>query len=172
MSATIQWVLFGFCGFRSDTLPTRDEIREFYRYVNSLHVDQQLMKKIQQLQEHIVQQRIQAQQQMSQAMSQMARDQQQSFERRNAIMQDLSDHRDRVFQEMRASREAADDRRMRQTHEAIMGVNTYVRTDGSTVEADVRHDRVFQHENDPDLLIGANQSADVPIDWVELHKLM
>ena len=172
MTATIQWVLFGFCGFASDTLPTRDEIRDFYRHVNSLRVDQQLTAQIQQIQEQIVQQKIRTQQQMSQAMQQMARDQQQSFERRNAIMQDLSDHRDRVYQEMRASREAADDRRMRQTHEAIMGVDTYVRTDGSTVEVDVRHDRVFQRENDPELLIGASRGADVPIDWVELHKLV
>ena len=53
-----------------------------------------------------------------------------------------------------------------------MGVNTYTRTDGTTVEADVRYDRVFQHENDPNLLLGAPNTADVPFNWTELERLL
>ena len=52
-----------------------------------------------------------------------------------------------------------------------MGVNTYTRTDGTNIEADVRFDRVFQRENDPTQLIGAPNTADVPFGWTELEKL-
>ena len=115
--------------------------------------------------------KMQDEQQAANIMGQMVRDQQRSFDRRNAIMQDLNNHRDNLFQQRMAADNAAFDRRSRLQHEAIMGVNTYTRTDGTTVEADVRFDRVFQRDHDPTQLIGAPNTADVPFGWTELEKL-
>ncbi len=170
-TGTIVWLIPFLAGFQSDSLPSRAQIVDFYRFVNSLKLAPETEKQIAQLREQLMLRKMQDEQQAANIMSQMVQDQQRSFDRRSAIMRDLSDHRDAMFQQRLAADNAAFDRRSRLQHEAIMGVNTYTRTDGTEVEADVRFDRVFQRENDPTQLIGAPVTADVPFGWTELEKM-
>lgn len=167
----IRWCLFQFGGFLSDTCPTIDEIRNFYRFLNSLKVAPECQQQLDALSQQIAMQQMQIQQQTANIMGQMVRDQQASFDRRSQIMKETADYRDQLFQQRLASDNAAFDRRVRQNHEMIMGVNTFMGTDGRPVEADVRYDRVFQKDNDPTQLLGAGITADVPFGWTELDQL-
>ena len=170
-TAMIVWLIPVLAGFQSDTLPTEAELRDFYRFIRSLKTAPETERLIGQVKEQLILRKMADEQQAANIMGQMVRDQQRSFDRRSAIMQDLNDHRDAIFQQRIAADNAAFDRRSRLQHEAIMGVDTYIRTDGTTVEADTRFDRVFQRDNDPTLLLGAPMTADVPFGWTELEKL-
>ncbi len=170
-SAEIVWNIYSLGCFMSDLLPTRNELRDFYRFINSLHLDSSFAQMMEQLSQQIAYNIMLDQQQAQQIMGQMISDQQRSHDRQRDIMNSLNEHRDRVSQEMYAARNADFDHRSRLQHESMMGVNSYDRTDGRRVEADVSVDRVFQHINDPDRLASAGMTADVPFDWTELEKL-
>ena len=167
----IRWSSYCFGGFLSDTMPTRDDICTFYKFLNSLRVAPAFKQQLDQLQNQLVMQEIQVQQRTTQIMGQMVRDQQASFVRQNEIMRSTADFQDQMFQQRMAAENDAFDRRTRQQHEMIMGVNTFAGTDGMNVEADARFDRVFQNNGDPTQLIGADITADVPFGWTELDKL-
>ncbi len=167
----ITWLIPAFAGFLSDSLPDKEAVCDFYKFLNSLKVAPETEQQINRLREQIMVRQMADQQQAANIMQQMVRDQQRSFDRRSEIMRDLNEHRDNLFQQRIAADNAAFDRRSRLQHESIMGVNTYTRTDGTNIEADVRFDRVFQRENDPTQLIGAPNTADVPFGWTELEKL-
>lgn len=171
-SNTITWVIFGFSGFFSEARPTRGEVRDFLMFMNSLHLTPETQQHLSQIKERLMMQHMADEQQAQQIMGHMLQDQQRSFDRRSEIMRDLNEHRENLFQQQVAADNAAFDRRSRLQHEAIMGVNTYARTDGTNVEADVRYDRVFQHENNTDLLLGAPNTADVPFGFTELERLL
>ena len=170
-SADILWNIYGFACFMSNVLPTRTELRDFYRFINSLRIDSAFGQVMAQMSQQIAYNIMLDQQQAQQIMGQMISDQQRSHDRRRDIMNSLNEHRDRVSQQMYDARNADFDRRSRLQHETIMGVNSYDRTDGRRVEIDVSVDRVFQHIYDPDRLVGAGVTADVTFDWTELQRL-
>ena len=170
-SNEIRWSIYCFGGFLSDTLPTKDDICTFYKFLNGLRIAPSFKQQLDQIQNQLINQQIQTQQQTSRIMGQMVRDQQASFERQNQIMKSTSDFQDQMFRQRMAADNDAFDRRTRQQHEMIMGVNTFAGADGTTVEADVRYDRVFQNDGNPTQLIGAGFTADVPFGWTELDKL-
>ncbi|MBR2806001.1 MAG: hypothetical protein IKE18_04390 [Oscillospiraceae bacterium] len=68
--------------------------------------------------------------------------------------------------------ESLDDRIQRGRHEATMGVETYEREDGSTVEFDNRAERVFESNLDNTDHFGTHNYFDdyVPDGWHELNK--
>ncbi|MBR0386098.1 MAG: hypothetical protein IJI05_06105, partial [Erysipelotrichaceae bacterium] len=70
------------------------------------------------------------------------------------------------------SGESMDDRIQRWRHESMMGVDTYDRTDGTTVEFDNRADRVFENNLDSNQQFGTHNYFDdyVPDGWHELKK--
>jgi len=170
-SNSITWLIPVFAGYQTDTVPDKAALRDFFRFLNSLKTAPETEQQIGQLREQLMMQRMMDEQQAANIMGQMIQDQQRSFDRRSEIMRDLNEHRDTVFQQRLAADNAAFDRRSRLQHESIMGVNTYTRTDGTTVEADIRYDRVFQREHDPSLLAGAPNTAEIPFGWTELDRL-
>ncbi|MBR5755076.1 MAG: hypothetical protein IKX97_04570 [Erysipelotrichaceae bacterium] len=68
--------------------------------------------------------------------------------------------------------ESTDDRIQRWRHEAMMGVDTYERNDGSTVEYSTYADRVFENNLDSTTHFGTHNYFDdyVPDGWHELNK--
>jgi hypothetical protein len=65
---------------------------------------------------------------------------------------------------------ASEDRTRQNFSEAIRGVNTYQRPDGSEVEYSVGADRVFMRNGDPQSMRSAKYGEDVPFGWTELKK--
>ena len=68
--------------------------------------------------------------------------------------------------------ESLDDRIQRQRHEAMMGVNTYEREDGTTYEHTIMDNRVFENNLDSNTHFGTeNYYGDyVPDGWTELNQ--
>ena len=70
------------------------------------------------------------------------------------------------------ARESLDDRIARWRHESMMGVNTYDREDGTSVEFSTQADRVFEQDLDPLTHVGTEHYYDdyVPDGWTELDR--
>lgn len=68
--------------------------------------------------------------------------------------------------------ETSDDRIQRMRHESIMGVETYERNDGSTVEYSNMADRVFENNLDNTVHFGTHHYYDdyIPEGWHEMKK--
>ncbi|MBR4461133.1 MAG: hypothetical protein IKS51_00910 [Erysipelotrichaceae bacterium] len=71
-----------------------------------------------------------------------------------------------------SQQESLDDRIQRMRHESMMGVETYMRSDGSEVEYSNRADRVFENNLDNTVHFGTEHYYDdyVPDGWHELKK--
>lgn len=172
ISNTIYWNIVSFGGLLSDTRPQRSDITDYLRFSHSLSVHPDLQAMIQQFQQQMVSQKMMSQQMLANSMQQAARQRQQEMDRHNAYMSGIRRDMDNIQQQMINSSNEHFDRSVRQSHEMVMGVNTYERTDGTNFEADVRYDRVFQRDNDPSLLVGtSSDSVEAPIGWTELHRL-
>lgn len=170
-TAVAEWQIISYSGFLSPTMPTEQEIEDFFRFLNTVRISDSLNARIEQVQCAIISQNMQTQQAIFNANQNMLRNQQASFERSQAAIRSLNDTRDSIMQQRIASDNARFDRSVRRNHEMIMGVNTYTRTDGVNIEVPVTADRVFQNTNDPSQIVGASAAADVPYGWTELHKL-
>lgn len=68
--------------------------------------------------------------------------------------------------------ESLDDKIQRQRHESMMGVETYERNDGTSVEFDSRADRVFESNYDSRQHFGTEHYHGdyVPDGWHEMKK--
>ena len=67
---------------------------------------------------------------------------------------------------------ASDSRISQARHEATMGVNTYVRTDGTTVEHSVVSDHVYQNQyGDTVGVSGPELDRSLFPDWTEIGRL-
>ncbi|NCB32530.1 MAG: hypothetical protein EOM64_01380 [Erysipelotrichia bacterium] len=67
-------------------------------------------------------------------------------------------------------RSEVQDRAREKFSEATRGVNSYVRSDGSTTEFSSSADRVFMKNSDPSAMHSAGWADDVPFGWSELKK--
>lgn len=172
-SSNIIWDIHHFAGFVSPSEPDDNEVRDFLSFAKSTEYHPQLLQAVEQTQQMMIINKMQANQMIMNGFQQQMRMQQQSFDRSFNAMKSVLD----MSFDMTAQRVAADnaafDRQVRMNHEAIMGVNTYQRTDGSTVEVSVSADRVFQSTNDPSTVVGVSGSGPdvVPFGWTELTKL-
>ena len=79
---------------------------------------------------------------------------------------------DMRFQTGGSQFETTDDRIQRMRHESIMGVETYERNDGSTVEYSNMADRVFENNLDNTVHFGTHHYYDdyIPEGWHEMKK--
>ena len=172
-SSEIIWKLHNFSGLETPVQPSEDEVRDFLSFTKSTEYHPQLIQMVEQTQQQMVMNQMQANQMMMNSFQQGMRMQQQGFERSFNAMKSVSD----MSFDMTAQRVAADnaafDRQVRMNHEAIMGVNTYQRTDGTNVEVSTMADRVFQSTNNPASVIGVEGAGptNVPFGWTELEKL-
>ena len=170
-SSTVIWNIVEYGGFLSDTMPDRSEICDFMRFTHSLKISPEMQNMLNNFQQQIMMQNMMAQQQMMNIMQQGAAAHQREMDRHNSIMRGIRADMDNITQQRIASQNQAFDNSARKSHEMIMGVNTYTGADGRRIEADVSIDRVFQHQNDPSIIIGASSTADIPPNFTELEKM-
>ena len=162
----------------------------FMKYVDSLEESKELISLIEQNRTQVLQyqqQKAQMESMQNQAMwnTLFAQQQQQfaSMDRiTNMIHQDLDQFHNNLNQQMaqndmrfnlgQNSGETMDDRIQRMRHESIMGVETYERSDGSTVEYSSYADRVFENNLDSTQHFGTHHYYDdyVPEGWHEMKK--
>lgn len=179
----IQWIM-------SMVTDNKDDIKIFMQFVETLKAiesfKQQVIQFKQQLSQYQIQQ-IQIKASQDQAMWNMAfANQQQQF----AAMDRLSNQLSRDMDEWRAGQnqmrqqmdsritpsntsfETSDDRIQRMRHESMMGVETYERNDGSTVEYSNMADRVFENNLDSTTHFGTHHYYDdyIPEGWHEMKK--
>lgn len=91
---------------------------------------------------------------------------------RAGLNQSMNDFDSRINTNLNSNTESSDDYIQRLHHESIMGVNTYEREDGSTVEFSTRADRVFENNLDNTTHFGTEHYYDnfVPDGWNELNR--
>lgn len=179
----IHWIM-------SMVTENKDDIKIFMQFVETLKATesfkQQVIQFKQQLSQYQIQQ-IQIKASQDQAMWNMAfANQQQQF----AAMDRLSNQLSRDMDEWRAGQnqmrqqmdsritpsntsfETSDDRIQRMRHESMMGVETYERNDGSTVEYSNMADRVFENNLDSTTHFGTHHYYDdyIPEGWHEMKK--
>ena len=91
---------------------------------------------------------------------------------RAGLNQRMNDFDSRINTNLNSNTESSDDYIQRLRHEATMGVNTYEREDGSTVEFSTRADRVFENNLENTTHFGTEHYYDnfVPDGWNELNR--
>ncbi len=168
------------------------DLSAFMEFAESIEDTEELIKYTEQLWQKNTQRQYQMalqQTQQNQAMWNMlfAQQQQQfaAMDRLSASLhQDLDSFHNNLFQQINASdlriqtgpdlsqEESWDEKIQRQRHEAMMGVDTYDREDGSTVEYSTMADRVFENNLDSTQHFGTHNYFDdyVPEGWHELKK--
>ena len=172
-SATLTWDILNFAGFISPVEPSESEVRDFLSFVRTAELHENFRQFIEQVQQVMINQKMQANKMIFNGWQQTMKVQQQCFDKSFNAMKSVSDMSFKMTQDRIASDNAAFDNSVRKQHEAIMGVNTYEKTDGSTVEFSVAADRVFQNTNDPSITVGIEGAGPgyVPFGWTELNKL-
>ncbi|MBQ6125475.1 MAG: hypothetical protein IJI77_00405 [Erysipelotrichaceae bacterium] len=125
---------------------------------------------------------MQTQQMISNAWAQQQQAWAASDRLRDSIHQDLDNFHNNLNQQMAQNDmhfqtgpsygESSDDRIQRWRHESMMGVDTYERNDGTTVEYSNYADRVFENNLDSTSHFGTHHYYDdyVPEGWHELKK--
>lgn len=172
-SAILMWKIYDFAGFISPVEPTENEVRDFLSFTKSFELHDHFKAFVEKIQQQLIMNEMQANQMLFNGMQQTLKVQQQSFDRSFNAMKSVSDMSFEMTQHRMAVDNTAFDRQVRRNHEAIMGVNTYQRADGSTIEASVMNDRVFQMTADPMTVVGVEGVGPdtVPFGWTELKKL-
>ena len=168
----------------------KKDLGTFMNFVDSVELSQELMNYVRQLsqqQNAINAQRARLEQMETQATINMLNAaQQQRFAAMDRLSASLSQDMDNFRSNLNASiaandqrfnlggstGESSDDRLQRMRHESIMGVETYERNDGSTVEYSNMADRVFENNLDSTTHFGTHHYFDdyVPEGWHELKK--
>lgn len=173
LSAQMVWEIHNFAGFISPVLPTEDEILNFLCFTKSVEIHPRMQEMIDKVRSQAIMNQIQTNQMIANGFQQSMRVQQQCFDKSFAAMKSVSDMNYEMNQHRMAVDNAHFDHMNRIRHEAIMGVNTYQRSDGSTVEFSTVADRVFEKNNDPSLTVGFEGAGPdtVPYGWTELTKL-
>lgn len=172
-SSHIIWDIHNFSGLESPTEPDEDEVRDFLSFTKSAEYHPKLIQMFEQTQQQILMNQMQTNQMIINGFQRTMQVQQQCFDKSFNSMKSVSD----MSFDMTAQRVAADnaafDKQVQMNHEAVMGVNTYQRTDGTNIEVSTMADRVFQNTNDPSTVIGVEGGGpvNVPFGWTELEKL-
>ena len=168
----------------------KQDLKVFFHFADTLRYAEGFEKQIRSFKEQLNQYQIQKAQSdamRNQAMwnTAFANQQQQfaSMDRMSEMLRnDLDSFRSGLNQQMAQNdlrfeigndpSESLDDRIQRMRHESIMGVETYQRNDGSTVEYSNNADRVFENNLDPLTHFGTSHYYDdfVPEGWHEIKK--
>ena len=169
----------------------KEDIGVFMNFVCSLKESDELKNEARKLKQQVMQyqlQKAQIETMNNQAMWNMAfANQQQQFAAMDrltaSIHQDLDNFHNNLNAQMQSNDqrfnlgqssmgESMDDRIQRMRHESIMGVETYERNDGSTVEYSGYADRVFENNLDSTSHFGTHHYYDdyIPEGWHEMKK--
>lgn len=106
------------------------------------------------------------------AVRNMQRSMSQDLDNWRASQAQMRAQSDMRFQTPGTQFESSDDRIQRMRHESMMGVETYERNDGSTVEYSNMADRVFENNLDNTVHFGTHNYYDdyIPEGWHEMKK--
>lgn len=185
--STCDWEIPYICYMISDK---KEDLKDFLVFVDTLEETKKFKKYCSDLKEQIMafqKQQAQMENMQNQAMWANAFAQQQaswaaSDRLRDSLSRDLDSWRAGLNQSMAqndmrintgsGSGESSDDYIQRLRHESIMGVETYERNDGSTVEYSNYADRVFENNLDSTQHFGTHHYFDdyVPEGWHEMKK--
>lgn len=187
MASNASWTIPSISYMVSDD---KKDLKTFMEFVDSQEYSQELINYIDQNRVEVLnyqQQKAQMEAMQNQAMWNMVfAQQQQQFaamdRMTNMIHQDLDNFHNNLNTQMAQNDmhfnlggnniESMDDRIQRMRHESIMGVETYERNDGSTVEYSSMADRVFENNLDSTTHFGTHHYYDdyVPEGWHEMKK--
>lgn len=104
------------------------------------------------------------------AQMQMAAERSASWDRRNAIIQDMNNYTSDVMHQMMDDNAASHTRVANLNSEMIRGVNTYYGSD-RVVEASTMYDHVYQYGPDPDVFAAQRGDYFTPgVDFTELNR--
>ena len=168
----------------------KEDLKTFMSFVDSLDSTKEMEAYSEQIRQQVVQyqyQQAQMETMRNQAMWNAAfAQQQQQFAAMDRLTNSLSQDLDRFHNNLNqtmaqndmrfrtgpSSVESSDDYIQRLRHESIMGVETYERNDGSTVEYSNYADRVFENNLDSTSHFGTHHYYDdyVPEGWHEMKK--
>ena len=187
MTSNASWTIPSISYMVSDD---KKDLKTFMEFVDSQEYSQELINYIDQNRVEVLnhqQQKAQMEAMQNQAMWNMVfAQQQQQFaamdRMTNMIHQNLDNFHNNLNIQMAQNDmrfnlggnniESMDDRIQRMRHESIMGVETYERNDGSTVEYSSMADRVFENNLDSTTHFGTHHYYDdyVPEGWHEMKK--
>ena len=169
---------------------SKEDLKTFMNFVDSIEMTQELKNYIECNRQNVLQiqyrkaqmETMQTQQMINNAWAQQQQAWAASDRLRDSIHQDLDNFHNSLNQQMAQNDarfqtgpsygESTDDKVQRWRHESMMGVDTYDRNDGSTVEYSTYADRVFESNLDSTSHFGTHHYYDdyVPEGWHELKK--
>lgn len=169
---------------------SKEDLKTFMNFVDSIEMTPELKNQMEQNRQQVLQyqyqkaqmETMQTQQMISNAWAQQQQAWAASDRLRDSIHQDLDNFHNNLNQQMAQNDmhfqtgpsygESSDDRIQRWRHESMMGVDTYERNDGTTVEYSNYADRVFENNLDSTSHFGTHHYYDdyVPEGWHELKK--
>lgn len=170
MADYIDWETNGIYGMIVDAPLTNENHQIFDQFVTSFTINPAIIARSQQLSQQISNQMQAQQQQTFNTWQQNHAAQQAAFDSYNKAWWDRTQSQDASRRAAYQSKMASEDRTRQNFSEAIRGVNTYQRPDGSEVEYSVGADRVFMRNGDPQSMRSAKYGEDVPFGWTELKK--
>ena len=142
-----------------------DVMKYFFAFAGSWLQDENLNQRLVQYHQQV---RMQEQASLQNAMNYAMQSQQINMQRQAQISQTLSQTSDLIMQGYN-NRMASQDRISNNWSQAIRGVDSYVTTDGRTVEHSVVSDHVYQAPNGNTIGV-SGQLDEVPVDWTEIYK--
>lgn len=144
-------------------------------FCSSLHIEDSVQQRMQQEGNRMHQEKMQAQNQQFQAFQQAHEAQVAAFDSYNKGWWERTNQHDAAFRAQSqaafyggsgSSMSSAD-----KFSEAIRGVNTYVRSDGTEVEVSVQYDTAYEHVNDSHLNVGVEHAGTyMGGDWTEMQR--
>ena len=169
---------------------SKEDLKTFMNFVDSVDMTPELQNYVEQNRQQVLQyqyqkaqmETMQTQQMINNAWAQQQQAWAASDRLRDSIHQDLDNFHNSLNQQMAQNDmrintgpsygESSDDRIQRWRHESMMGVDTFERNDGSTVEYSNYADRVFENNLDSTSHFGTHHYYDdyVPEGWQELKK--
>ena len=172
-NAAIEWKSDGI--FMLQTVPEVFDVafNNFFRqFCSSFRISQQFLQRTEQLKDKINEDiAAVTQANLAQQRAQFAAWQQANATRQaafDAANQAWWERSNASFASSRASCESSEDRMSRLRSEAIRGVNTYTRDDGSETEVSVDYDRAYTNVNHDTL--GSNSAFEPGGNWTEMNR--
>lgn len=153
---------------------TADRLSAYYdslvMFCSTMQASSMLLQKMDQVRNQILLQLGRQQQDNFEAHQRLMREQQASFDAYNQAWMANSQHRHQVARQAAASQRSSEDRISDMRSEAIRGVNTYIRPDGTEVEYSVVYESAYAHVNDSQTTFATESRSFESPDWIRMER--
>lgn len=174
--SVIDWTVSGIHILRTSPESFETEFAgAFTDFCSTITLDPELLRQMQQAAQQTdqnvrsyTQQQINQQNQWFAAQQQAYRTRQAAIDAANSAWWDRTQASDAARRASYQSQMAAEDRMSDRYSEAVRGVNTYVRPDGTEVEVSVSYDRAYANYSGD--VLGSNSAFEPGGDWQEMQK--